>query len=156
MAALVVRTPMQIAITIADAHGIPRTGTATREVEQQQGLSHCLVTYAQFLAAPGRRPCSVIVSRSQGEEVDQRCLETFRRSRTHLSSVDPLRDLQLRFWKDPVEPLPLELAHAAAASVVRHRHRASEHVANPVFDAVFTKLANMPFQLQRSLRLKRR
>ncbi|MEO5560169.1 MAG: hypothetical protein ABIO49_09905 [Dokdonella sp.] len=145
---------MQIAITISDARGIPRTRTATREVEQQQGLSHCLVTYAQFLGAPGRRPCSVIVSRSQGEEVDQRCLETFRRSRTHLSSADPLRDLQLRFWKEPVEPLPLELAHAAAASVVRHR--ASEDIANPVFDAVFTKLANMPFQLQRSLRLKRR
>ena len=154
VAALVVRTPMQIAITIGDAHGKPRNGTATGEVEQQQGLSHCLVTYAQFLRAPGRHPCSAIVSRSQGEEVDQRCLETFRRSRTHLSSADPLRDLQLRFWKEPVEPLPLELAHAAAASVVRHR--STEDIPNPVFDAVFTKLANTPFQLQRSVRLKRR
>ncbi|MEO7326265.1 MAG: hypothetical protein ABIW82_15695 [Dokdonella sp.] len=146
---------MQIAITIADARGIARTSATAAEVDQQQqGLSNCLVTYEQFSGAPGRRPCTVIVSRSQGEEVDQQCLETFSRSRTHLPTADPLRDLQLRFWKEPIEPLSLELAHAAAASVVRHRVR--DDITNPVFDAVLTKLAHMPFQLQRSPRLKRR
>lgn len=152
VAALLMRTPTQIAITIVDARENRETDAAG--TSQRPALADGLAIYDDFIRMPGRRACAMLVSRAQSAEIDRQYREELARCRTRMPQADWLRNLQLREWEEPVEPLPLELAHVVAASVVRHRLH--ENVHNPVFDVVLTKLAHTPFQLKRSTRLKRR
>lgn len=149
VAALLMRTPIQIAITIVDAR--ENRGT---DATQRPALAEGLAIYDDFTRMPGRRACAMLVSRAHSAEIDQQYREELARCRARMPQADWLRNLQLRGWDEPLEPLPLELAHVVATSVVRHRLH--ENVPNPVFDAVLTKLAHTPFQLKRPTRLKRR
>lgn len=145
---------MQIAVSILDAKQTQETATVSL-VAKRQALSGCLEIYDQFVRAPpGRRACAVLVSRAQGVDIDHRSQEELVRCRTRMPEATWLADMQLRIWKEPIEPLPLELAHLIAESVVRRLLH--EDVANPIFDATLTKLAHNPFQFKRTTKPKRR
>jgi hypothetical protein len=141
---------MQVAITIRDSR--ERQGTAI--AAPWQALSDCLSTHDQFVSQPGRRACDMLVSSRQTAESEQRYLEEFLRCRAHMPHAVWLRDMHLRFWEEPVEPLPLELAHIVAASVAHCQLH--EEAPNPIFDAVLTKLAHNPFKGKRLDKRKRR
>jgi hypothetical protein len=147
VAALITRTPVQIAVTVVE---IPRTGKETKATAvsaQRHAFANNLAVYDSFLRAPGRHAYSMLVSRIQSAEAEREYREELALCQLRMSGTDWIRDLELRAWKEPVEPLPLELAHVIATSVVRHRHQ--EELANPVFDAVLAKLVHAPFQVKR-------
>jgi hypothetical protein len=152
IAALLMRTPTQIAITVVDAR--ETRGTAADRTMQRQALADGLAIYDQCVRTPGRRACDLLLSRAQSAEIHQQYQEELVRCRSRMPDADWLRSMQLRIWDEPVEPLPLELAHIVATSVARHC--LDENVPNPVFDAVLAKLAHIPFQLKRLAKLKRR
>lgn len=152
IAALLMRTPTQIAITVVDAR--ETRGTAADGTTQRQALANGLAIYDQCVRTPGRSACGLLLSRAQSTEIHQQYQEELVRCRSRMPDADWLRRMQLRMWDEPVEPLPLELAHIVAASVARHC--LDEHVPNPVFDAALAKLAHIPFQLKRPAKLKRR
>lgn len=136
VAALLARTPVQIAVSI---HGLGRSSGAT----SPRTLSNCLVAYDRYLRGPLRRACTMLVCRSQSAETDRLYLKDLDQCRAQMAGATWLRDMQLQAWTDPVEPLPLELAQLAAASVMRHVLADGDR--DPVFDAVSTKLTNDPF-----------
>lgn len=144
IATLLARTPMRAAISVFDSRDRKAThGTS------QQALSQCLSVYDQFLRTPLQQSCTLLVSRSQTEAVDQQCLEELGRYRTLMPEASWLRDLQLQFWNETLEPLPLELAQVVAASAARHV-LAEDTGNDPLFEAILTKLAHNPIQRRRS------
>ena len=154
VAALLTRTPIRIAVTILDARETQHAATGTRVV-QRQALSGCLEVYDQTLRVPpGRRACAVLVARAQEVDAAQCAEEEFARCRTRMPEATWLSGLQLRIWNESIEPLPLELAHLVAESVVRHQLH--EGITNPIFDAMLTKMAHNPFQFKRTAKSKRR
>lgn len=140
VAALVARTPMQIAIATVDDPN--KRGSATGATPLM-ALSSCLTTYHQIASLPGRQACSLLVSGRHSKHSANALCEAFARCRSHMPEALWLGEMQLRLWKEPVEPLPLELAHVVAESVVRHRLHPKD--ANPIFDAVRTKRVQDPF-----------
>ena len=141
IAALLMRTPMQVAITIRDTANARSAATGA---VQGQALSDCLVIYDHFASLPGRNACTLLVSGRLSSESEQRYQKGFVRCCERMPHALWLRDMHLRFWKEPIEPLPLELAHIVAASVVRHHLHAQ--ATNPIFAAVQAKLARSPSQ----------
>ena len=61
-------------------------------------------------------------------------------SRRSLAEAEWLREFELHAWKEPVEPLPLELACVIAAAVVRDS--AQGDASHPILDAAMTKLVH--------------
>jgi hypothetical protein len=147
VAALITRTPVQIAVAVIEVPKTSKETAATAVSAQRQALADNLAVYDSFLRVPGRHAYSMLVSRMPSAEAERQYREELALCRSRMSGTDWLRDLQLRAWKEPVEPLPLELAHVIAASVARHRHQ--QDTPNPVFDAVLTKLVHAPFQVKR-------
>jgi hypothetical protein len=146
IAALLARTPMQAAVAVFDSRDA-RIATGA----QQQGLNQCLSVYDQFLRAPMRVPCTMLVSRSP--TVDKNCQDDLEHCRTLMPSAPWLSDLRLQVWTEAPEPLPLEMAQVVAAATARHV--LLESTSDPVFEAVLTKLAHSPFQRGR-VAVKRR
>ena len=154
VAAQLIRTPIRIAITIIESKGMRGVAGATLTA-REQALSRSLDTYDRAIKVPpGRRACAAIVTRAQGIVEDQQSQQEFFRCRSRMPEAAWLGDMQFRTWKETIEPLPLELAHVVAESVVRHQQQ--EDVANPIFDALLTKLASDPFPFKRPTKSKRR
>lgn len=149
IAALMARTSMQAAIAIFDSRYVRTTPGA-----RQQGLTQCLSVYSQFVQAPMRVPCTMLVSRSQTEATDKRLRDELELCRVMLPNAPWLGALQLQLWNEALEPLPLELAHVVAASTARHV--LSENTSDSLFEAVLTKLAHNPFQHGRPATRKKR
>lgn len=148
IAALLARTSMRVAIAAFDS----RDGGMASGVPQQ-ALSPCLSVYDQSVRPPMRPPCTLLVSRSQSSAIDKQCLEELARCRVLMPNAPWLGDLQLQFWKDAPEPLPLELAQVVAAAVARQM--LSENTNDPLFEALLAKLAHNPFQRRRSAQKRR-
>lgn len=148
IAALLARTPMRAAISVFDLRGGRTTDGMT-----QQALSQCLSAYDQFLRTPSRQPCTLLVSRSQTEVIDQQYLDELVRCRALMPEAPWLGDLQLQFWDEALEPLPLELAQVLASAAARHM--LAEGTSDTLFDAISTKLVHNPIERRRSA-LKRR
>jgi len=143
---------MQVAIAVLEA---PEAGAAaTIRTSHRQGMLDCLSIYDQFVRVPGRQPCTMLVTRGQSTAADHECLEDFSRCRTLLPDADWLPALELRFWKEPAEPLPLELVNVIAAAVMRQR--VNDGVPNPIFESVLAKLTHIPAQFRRLSKTKRR
>lgn len=149
IATLLARTPMRAALSVFDS----RERKATQGVGQQ-ALSQCLSVYDQFLRTPLQQPCTLLVARSQTGAIDQQCLEELARSRTLMPEAPWLGNVQMQFWNEALEPLPLELAHVMAASAARHV-LADDSSNDPLFEAILTKLAHNPIQRRRSTTKRR-
>jgi hypothetical protein len=100
-----------------------------------------------------RQPCTVLVARSQTDAVDQQCLAELSHSRTLMPKATWLDAVQLQFWNEMVEPLPLELANVVANATARHVLFGDAN--DPLFEAVRTKLAH-PFQSRHPAARRRR
>jgi hypothetical protein len=140
VAALLARTAVQAAVSV---HGLGRTASTATSDATPRALLDCLTAYDQYLQAPLRRTCTMLVCRSHSAETDRQQVKDLDHCRAQMVGAAWLRDLQFHTWTEPVEPLPLELAQVIAASVTRHVLTGGE--GDPVFDAVSAKLANDPF-----------
>ncbi|MEG3788893.1 hypothetical protein V1318_02040 [Lysobacter sp. CCNWLW3] len=149
IATLLARTPMRAAIAVFDS----RDRKSTQGMSQQ-ALSQCLSAYDRFLQTPLQQPCTLLVSRGQTEAVDKQCLEELGRCRTLMPEAPWLRDLQLQFWNETPEPLPLELAQIVAAAAARHA-LAEDTGNDSIFEAILTKLTHNPIQRRRSAHKRR-
>jgi hypothetical protein len=145
VAALLGRGAFQFAIgTFESPPGIDSSDRAFGNA-----LADCLTTYASFLKSPGRRPCSMLIARAEKTPKDAEARAAdFLRCRSRVFEAGWLDDVTMRFWETPREPLPLELANVAAASVARHIEQPD--ATNPIFDALLTKLSVMPSWLARA------
>lgn len=150
IAALLARTSMQAAVVIVDSRDV-RTAVA-----QPQTLSRCVSVYNQLVQASAstRLPCTMLIAASQGGPADAQCLAELSLCRTLMPHARWLDDLQLQFWSEAIEPLPLELARVVALSTARHV--LFEESDDPLFEAVLTKLAHDPLQGKRPSSRKRR
>jgi len=148
IAAIFTRTPMCVAVSVFDGD----VAQAKIRAHRRDGLLECLSIYNEYLRAPGRQPCSVLVTRSDMGAADQGYIDAFARSQRSLD-VKWLQDMELRVPTNPREPLPLEVAHVVAASVARYR--VDEGLDNPIVDAVRPKLSRKPALLDRPPRKRR-
>ena len=153
VAALVQRSPMQIAVAIVDARE-RRSASVADEHARRHALAGCLAHYDDFVRKPGREACTTLVARGQGPESDRCELEDLADYRTRLPDARWLSALQLRFWSDAIEPLPLEIAHVVAAAIARQRLDAD--AANPIFAAALTKLSHDHASLRLPAKPRRR
>jgi hypothetical protein len=149
IAALTSRTSMQVAVAIFDSRAVGATGGAP-----QQALFQCLSVYDQFVRMPMRLPCTMLVSRSQSEALDEQFLGELARCRLLMPNASWLGDVQLQFWSGAIEPLALEMSHVVAAATARHVLFESRN--DSLFEAIATKLAHNPLQRGRSVRKARR
>ncbi|UXI66029.1 hypothetical protein [Tahibacter amnicola] len=154
VAALVARTPVEIAIVVlrerVSEGGEPGVGPTIA----WQALANSLLAYDQVARTPGRQPCTVLVTANPGTRSEQQAMGEYVRARTRLPDATWIRDLQLRFWEEPADPLPLQLANVAAEAVARYL--LDEKAVNPVFAAVESKLAHAPFPLRHHVKAGRR
>lgn len=139
VAALVLRAPMQIAVAIDDRRE-RRSALVVETDVRRHTLAGCLGHYDHFLRKPGREACTTLVARGQGPERDRGDLDDLAAIRARMPDARWLPHLQLRFWNDAIEPLPLEIAHVAAAAIARQR--VSEEAPNPIFAAALSKLSH--------------
>ncbi|MNE93898.1 hypothetical protein D3C80_1918040 [compost metagenome] len=96
----------------------------------------------------------MLIAASQTAPVDEQCLAELSRCRTLMPNARWLDEVQLQFWSEAIEPLPLELARVVALATARHV--LFEEADDPLFDAVLTKLAHDPLQGRRPSPRKRR
>ena len=148
IAAILMRTPMSVAVSVLDGDG----AQATTASNQRQGLVECLSIYDQYLRVPGRQACSVLVVRGHDGGHDQGYTDAFARSRRSLD-VKWLQDMELHVLNAPREPLPLEVAHVVATSIARYR--VDEDMDNPIVDTIRAKLSHRPMLLDRPLKKRR-
>lgn len=142
IAALVTRTPIEIAVVVQDSRK-RRNPITTREHPQLEALSGCLSQYSDAARARRRLPCAMLLSRSRGTIIDRQCLKELEQARSMNAETGSLAQMQLHFWGQPKEPLPLELANVIAAAILRHQLDPAGF--NPVFEAVLGKLAHPAF-----------
>lgn len=132
IAAILTRTPMSVAISVLD-------GTDAHQAIQRQGFLSCLSSYDAYVKVPGRRACTIVVARDDGGVTAQGYADAFAHTRQRLPTAEWLQNMELHCWTDTVASLPLEAAHVIATSVARYR--GDGNMANPIVDAIRTKLA---------------
>ena len=133
---------MEVAVVVLDSRGRQQTANS-RELSHLKAFSSCLALYNDAARARNRAPCALLLSRSSGAGIDAQYEKEFANSRSMQSDAGRLDTMQLRFWSQPREPLPLELANVIAAAVLRHQ--LDPNGFNPVFAAVMGKLAHKNF-----------
>lgn len=138
IAALLSRAPMQIAIAIIDLRDGHSLGM------HQRALSQCLAVYNESLQLPCRESCTLLVSRSQAAAIDQQQLDALAKCKTHMPGAHWLKEMQLQFWSEPPEPIPLELSQLVATAAARYA--LDDEASLPLIDAILTKLVHNPFQ----------
>lgn len=154
VAAVVARTPMYVAIDIVEANASVSKGVDIEAI-RESGLSNCIATYDRHLRAlSGRQPCSVFIARGQEEATNQQSREAFFRCQRRYPDSAWLQNVELRFWADVAEPLPLEMAQVVAAAVSRYSFDPS--VPSPVVEAIRNKLALPHPLISRTEKKKRR
>ncbi|HWT16339.1 MAG TPA: hypothetical protein VN581_11190 [Patescibacteria group bacterium] len=151
IAALLTRTPIEIAVVIQDSRK-RRDPAGTREHPQLEALSGCLSHYSDAARARRRNPCAMLLSRARGPAIDRQCLKELEHAKSMNSETGSLAQMQLHFWDQPKEPLPLELANVIAAAVLKHL--LDRDGFNPVFEAVLGKLVHPAFPY--AMRAKKR
>lgn len=139
IAALITRAAMGMSVAVSDSN---------RRSSRREMFQDCLVGYQEFLRTPGRYMWSVAIATApRGAHTVE---EDFRQADQGVSiSKPPL----LQVWDGDVDPISLEIRIAAGAVA---RHMESPGAANPIFEAVRTKLSNMPAQLTARPRSRRR
>lgn len=145
LAALIVRAPIHVAVTLV-ASEASDTCAAIPVAVQRRAFARNLTHYGDHLRASGRRACAILVARPMAMAIEAQFQQELA-SPPRMAEATWLREFELRTWEEPAEPLPLELASVIAACVIRERlHR---EVANPIFDAASTKRVHGSFEWER-------
>jgi hypothetical protein len=140
VASLITRASMGMAVAVS---------TVERRASQRELFVDCLLGYQEYLRRQGRATWSAAVMDpgASGPTTE----EQFKVA-TH--GIPFAKPPTLHFWDGAIEPIPLELARVAAAACARYV--ANRNAANPIFDAVRSKLAILPIGMTSSLRGRRR
>lgn len=138
IAALILRAPIHVAVSVV---AFEENAPAPDALVERQAFARNLSAYGEFLRGPGRSACATLVCRTGSAGVEKLCREELASHRS-LAGVGAewLREFELHAWKEPVEPLPLELACVIAAAVVRDS--AQGDASHPILDAAMTKLVH--------------
>jgi hypothetical protein len=112
----------------------------------RRSLSGCLSAYEVFLKDARERARGILIAASRKGDQGKNLLEAFKDTRSRLDDDSRLANFELRLWSEQVLPLPLEIANLAAAAISRYLEASSQ--ANPIFDAVASKLVNPPSSLE--------
>jgi hypothetical protein len=142
LAAWIARTQLAFAVAIVDDAGTARRGDA---LPYKSAIGQCLEGYQAFQSTPGYDPVRLVMAPAQAPSREGGLAEAFRDVRVRLRGAPVLEGLQLRTCAPGGDPLPLALATLAATAVARHV--AEPGTANPIYDAVRGKLAQVPRRL---------
>lgn len=142
VAALLMRTSMQVALSVVDLRaGKHRIKSADMH---QRALSQCLEIYNESAQVRMREPCTLMLSRSQTAAIDQQQVEALAKCRAQMPGAPWLEQMQLQFWSEALEPIPLELSQLMAAAAARYV--LDDDASLPLVDAMITKLVHNPLQ----------
>lgn len=145
LATLIARLPARFIAAVVEPDGakIVASDLSTYRLS----LSGCLSAYNAFLNAAQERARRVIIARLHKGAQDQNLLEAYKEVRGRLDDRSSgIKDVDLRLWSESAIPLPLEIADLAAAAISRYLQEPKQ--ANPIFDAVRSKLVNPPPRLE--------
>ncbi|KRA35499.1 hypothetical protein ASD68_03610 [Rhodanobacter sp. Root627] len=112
----------------------------------RRSLSGCLSAYEAFLKDAHESARGVLIAASRKGDQGKNLLGAFKDTRDRLDDDSSLANFELRLWSEHVLPLPLEIANLAAAAISRYLEAPKQ--ANPIFDAVASKLVNPPTCLE--------
>ena len=150
LAALIARAPIELALSIGE---IPSGTPLGLSRGMREVAIACLNDYLENLKTPGRSACRVLLSISRGEQRDRELSSAYRDAweRAEASHLDRA---ELRFCDPSDAPVPLDLTNLAAVATARYL--SMPEVANPVFEALRSKVVRMPRHLVAPTPRKRR
>lgn len=143
LATLIARLPVRFIATVVEPGR--EKSMASDLVLYRRSLSGCLSAYEAFLKDAHERARGVLIAASRKEDQGKNLLAAFKDTRSRLDGDSGLANFELRLWSEHVLPLPLEIANLAAAAISRYLEAPGQ--ANPIFDAVASKLVNPPSSL---------
>ncbi|MES2312873.1 MAG: hypothetical protein V4566_11295 [Pseudomonadota bacterium] len=144
LATLITRLPARFIAAVVEPDR--EKSMASDVVLYRRSLSGCLSAYEAFLKDAHERARGVLIAASRKEDQGKNLLDAFKDTRGRLDDDSRLANFELRLWSEHVLPLPLEIANLAAAAISRYLEAPSQ--ANPIFDAVASKLVNPPSCLE--------
>ncbi|KQZ77694.1 hypothetical protein ASD55_07470 [Rhodanobacter sp. Root561] len=144
LATLIARLPARLVATVVEPDR--EKGVVSDLVLYRRSLSGCLAAYEAFLKDAHESARGVLIAHSRKGTQGENLTEAFKEARDRLDDDSSLNNLKLRFWSEPALPLPLEIANLAAAAISRYLEAPKQ--ANPIFDAVASKLVNPPTCLE--------
>jgi hypothetical protein len=144
LATLIARLPARFIAAVVEPDR--EKNMASDPVLYRRSLSNCLSAYEAFLKDAHERACSVLIAASRKGDQGKNLLEAFKDTRSRIDGDSRLANVELRLWSEHVLPLPLEIANLAAAAISRYLEAPNQ--ANPIFDAVASKLVNPPSSLE--------
>ena len=144
LATLITRLPARFIAAVVEPDR--EKSMASDLVLYRRSLSGCLSAYEAFLKDAHERARGVLIAASRKGDQGKNLLEAFKDTRDRLDDDSSLANFELRLWSEQVLPLPLEIANLAAAAISRYLEAPSQ--ANPIFDAVASKLVNPPSCLE--------
>jgi hypothetical protein len=143
LATLITRLPARFIAAIVEPDR--EKSMASDLVLYRRSLSGCLLAYEAFLKDAHEHARGVLIAASRKDNQGKNLLEAFKEARDRLDDAS-LAKIELRFWSEHVLPLPLEIANLTAAAISRYLEAPGQ--ANPIFDAVASKLVNPPSCLE--------
>lgn len=138
LATLITRLPVRFIAAVVEPDR--EKSVAPEPALYRRSLSGCLSAYEMFLKDARERARGVLIAAPREKDQGKNLLEAFKDTRDRLGDSSSLADFELRLWSEPRLPLPLEIANLAAAAISRYLEVPSH--ANPIFDAVASKLVN--------------
>ncbi|MNV58943.1 hypothetical protein D3C71_1513400 [compost metagenome] len=142
IAALLTRTPMQIALAIVDMR-MDKHRSKPSDMHER-ALSQCVEVYNKSPQVRLREPCTLLVARSQSEIIDQQLAQALTQCRAHMPGAPWLEEMHLQFWSEAPEAIPLELSQLVATAAARYV--LDDQASLPLVDAMLTKMVHNPFQ----------
>jgi|GEM_PF-895311 len=143
LATLITRLPVRFIAAVVEPDR--EKSMASNLVLYRRSLSGCLSAYEAFLKDSHERARGVLIA-SRKEDQGKNLLDAFKDTRGRLDDDSRLANFELWLWSEHVLPLPLEIANLAAAAISRYLEAPRQ--ANPIFDAVASKLVNPPSCLE--------
>lgn len=144
LATLIARLPARFVATVVEPDR--EKSVVSDLVLYRRSLSGCLSAYEAFLKDAHESARGVLIALSRKGTQGENLLEAFKEARDRLDDDSSLNNLKLKFWSERMPPLPLEIANLAAAAISRYLEAPKQ--ANPIFDAVASKLVNPPTCLE--------
>lgn len=144
LATLITRLPARFVAAVVDPDR--EKNVASDLVLYRRSLSGCLFAYETFLKDAHESSRGVLIAHSRKEAQGESLLEAFKEAQERLDDSSSLNNLTLKFWTETPLPLPLEISNLVAAAISRYLEAPKQ--ANPIFDAVVSKLVNPPSCLE--------
>lgn len=137
LATFIRRLPLRFAVAVVEQAAGQQAASDTSR--SRSLFTGCLTAYGAYLKSSRQSACRVVIA-SAGESGDNDARRgSYDEVLMHVDGADQIGALELAFWNDPSEPLPMEVARLAAAAVGRHLEHPAQN--NPLFETVRAHLA---------------